>query len=262
MQYDDHIVCNQDVILFSMKGRKMAGRTLIGVLTPSSNTVLEPLTSAMLAELDNVTAHFGRFRVTEISTSENSNAQFQLEPQLSAADLLADAHVGTIVWSGTSASWLGFDTDHAMCRAIEDRTGIKAGSAVLAINELFEAVGAQTFGLVSPYVPEIQDMIVANYARSGLTCIAERHLNETVNFNFSNFTEAEIERMIREVAEAKPDAITVMCTNMRGARIVPRLEQELGIPILDSTAAALWSGLRIVGADPARVTGWGKVFSL
>lgn len=240
----------------------MTDRTLIGVLTPSSNTVLEPLTSSMLENLDDTSAHFGRFRVTEISTSENSNAQFLLEPQLAAADLLADAKVGAIVWSGTSASWLGFEKDNAMCRAIKDRTGVEAGSAVLAINDLFTAVGAQTFGLVSPYVSEIQDMIVANYARSGLTCVAERHLNETVNFNFSNFTEAQVEGMIREVAEAKPDAITVMCTNMRGACIVPGLEQELGIPIFDSTAAALWAGLRIAGGNPSRIKRWGTLFSL
>lgn len=245
-----------------MKGPDVTERKLIGVLTPSSNTVLEPLTSAMLDGVEDATAHFGRFRVTEISTSEKSDAQFQLEPQLTAAELLADAHVDAIVWSGTSASWLGFDTDHRMCEAIKDRTGVAAGSAVLAINDLFDAVGAKTFGLVSPYVPEIQDMIVANYARKGLDCVAERHLNETVNFNFANFDEATVERMIREVAEANPDAITIMCTNMRGARLAPRLEQELGIPIFDSTAAALYSGMRIAGADPASVSGWGNLFNL
>lgn len=238
----------------------MTKRTLIGVLTPSSNTVLEPLTSAMLEELDDVSAHFGRFRVTEISTSQKSDDQFKLEPQLAAAELLADAHVDAIVWSGTSASWLGFDKDHEMCAAIEDRTGVPAGSAVLAINDLFAAAEVETFGLVSPYVPEIQDMIVSNYAASGLRCVAERHLSETVNFEFSNFDEATVERMIREVAEAKPDAITVMCTNMRGARLAPKLEQELGIPIFDSTAAALWGGMRIADADPARVKGWGRTF--
>ena len=41
-------------------------RTLLGVLTPSSNTVLEPLTSTILADLPDVTAHFGRLRVCEI----------------------------------------------------------------------------------------------------------------------------------------------------------------------------------------------------
>ena len=60
-------------------------RTLIGVLTPSSNTALEPLTSAMVAALPGVSAHFGRFRVTEISLGAGSMGQFELEPILHAA---------------------------------------------------------------------------------------------------------------------------------------------------------------------------------
>lgn len=42
----------------------------IGMLTPSSNTVLEPYTSAMFAAFgEDASAHFGRFRVVEISMS-------------------------------------------------------------------------------------------------------------------------------------------------------------------------------------------------
>ncbi len=238
----------------------MSERLLIGVLTPSSNTVLEPLTSAMVSDLENVSAHFGRFRVTEISTSETSSAQFNLEARLTAAELLADAHVDSIVWSGTSASWLGFQGDEDMCHAIKDRTGVPAGSAVLAINDLFGRSGAKTFGLVSPYVTEIQDKIVANYADAGLACVAEQHKSEKRNFEFSTFSEDVVEQMIRDVAAEGPDAITIMCTNMRGAQIVPRLEDELGIPIFDSTAAAVWTGMRLAGGDPARVKGWGRTF--
>jgi maleate cis-trans isomerase len=68
----------------------MTQRTLIGMLTPSSNTVLEPVTSAMLAGLPEVSAHFGRFRVTEIALSEKALAQFDDEEILGAAALLAD----------------------------------------------------------------------------------------------------------------------------------------------------------------------------
>ncbi|RNF34356.1 maleate cis-trans isomerase family protein [Paracoccus methylarcula] len=237
-------------------------RTLIGVLTPSSNTVLEPLTSAMVAELPDVSAHFGRFTVTEISMNEGSQSQFDLENPLNAARMLADARVDAIVWSGTSASWLGFDRDQRLCERIKEETGIPADSSVLAINDLFAASGATTFGLVSPYVDDVQERIVANYARSGLECVAERHLNETVNYAFAEFDEATIAEQIRQVAGAGPDAITVMCTNMRGARIVPELEEELGIPIFDSTAAAVWTGMKLAGDDPARIRGWGRLFGM
>ena len=239
----------------------MNKRTLIGVLTPSSNTVLEPITSAMLGDLDDVSAHFGRFRVTEISTSNKSISQFCLDAQLAAAKLLADAQVHSIVWSGTSASWLGFEKDQAMCTAIEEHTGTVAGSAVLAINQLFDECGAKTFGLVSPYTSSIQQLIVENYAGSGRQCVAEEHFDETDNYAFSEFSEDVIEKAIRDVAKHNPDAITIMCTNMRGAKLAASLESELNIPIFDSTSAAVWSGLRLAGSDASQIKNWGRMFS-
>ena len=41
----------------------------LGMLTPSSNTTLEPVTTAMLAGLPSVSLHFSRFRVTEIAVT-------------------------------------------------------------------------------------------------------------------------------------------------------------------------------------------------
>ncbi|MDQ6680030.1 MAG: Asp/Glu/hydantoin racemase, partial [Pseudomonadota bacterium] len=102
----------------------MSSRKLIGVLTPSSNTALEPLTSAMVSGLPGVSAHFSRFTVTEISLRQASLQQFDDSKILDAARLLADAHVDVICWSGTSASWLGFDKDRELCARITAATGI------------------------------------------------------------------------------------------------------------------------------------------
>ena len=76
----------------------------VGMLTPSSNTVLEPVTSAVFAATQGaVTAHFARFRVVEISTSETSRAQFAPEPILEAAARLAEARVDCMAWNGTAS---------------------------------------------------------------------------------------------------------------------------------------------------------------
>lgn len=236
--------------------------TRLGVITPSSNTVLEPVTSAMLAGLDTVSAHFARFPVTEISRDAASNAQFEIDRQLKAADLLADARVDAIIWSGTAASWLGFDKDEQLCAAIHQRTGIPASSSVLAVNRLFELAGVERFGLVTPYAREVQDMIVANYAELGLVCAEERHLGETCNFAFADVTEDTIAAMVGEVAGAEPDAVVIMCTNMNGARIAPALEQQFGIPVFDSTSAGVWAGLQLAGREPQAVAGWGQMFGM
>lgn len=238
----------------------MTNRKLIGVLTPSSNTALEPLTSAMVNSLPGVSAHFSRFTVTEISMRDQSLGQFDDSKILEAARLLADAHVDIICWSGTSASWLGFDKDLALCARITEVTGIPATTSVLALNELLAAQGARTMGLVSPYVADVQQRIVANYADLDINCVAEQHLDLTVNFDFSEVTPDTLRRMLREVAKQGPDAITIMCTNLHGAQLVDEMEQELGIPIYDSVSTVVWKALKTVGVESTLLKGWGRLF--
>jgi len=102
----------------------METRKYIGMLTPSSNTVLEPITNKILNSVDNVTAHFSRFTVTEISSNPNSINQFDYSKIVESAKLLADAKVDVIAWNGTSAGWLGFESDENLCKEIKKATGI------------------------------------------------------------------------------------------------------------------------------------------
>jgi maleate isomerase len=238
----------------------MTERVLLGMLTPSSNTVLEPVSSAMLAGAPDVTAHFSRFRVTEISLEERALGQFGYQPMLDAADLLADARVRAICWNGTSAGWLGLERDRDLCAAIADRTGIPATSSVLALDEIFRLTGVERYGLVTPYIDAVQDAIIDNFRGEGLVCTAERHLGESVNFAFSEFPARTVARMIREVAASRPQAITILCTNVGGAPLVEELERETGIPIYDSVATAVWGALRLAKVDPRRVQNWGRLF--
>ena len=236
-------------------------RILLGMLTPSSNTVLEPVTQDMLRELPQASAHFGRFAVTRIALSTDALAQFDTAGILAAAQLLSHARCQVIGWSGTSSSWLGFESDQALCREIEQSTGALACTSVLALNEILRATGASSFGLVTPYLDDVQQRIIANYARAGFTCVAERHLGLSDNFSFSDVTAAQLDIMIREVAAARPQAIVVLCTNLRAAPLVPALEAELGIPIYDSVATVVWKALRLAGADTRRIRSWGRLFT-
>jgi maleate isomerase len=235
-------------------------RTLLGVLTPSSNTVLEPMTYRIIAGLPDVSAHFGRFPVREIALSDRALGQFDDAPILDAARLLADARVGSIVWSGTNAGWMGFGADERLCEAVTEATGVPAGTSVLALNEIFVRTGVSRFGLVTPYLDEVQERILDTYGRAGFACVAERHLRDRGNFSFSEYGEDVLAGMVRQVAAERPDAIAVFCTNLRGAAVAEALERETGIPVYDTVATGVWKGLKLAGADPARVRGWGRLF--
>ncbi len=236
----------------------------IGVLTPSSNTALEPLTSALVATLPDCTAHFSRFTVTEISLSQQALAQFDDAKILQAAELLANAHVDVIAWSGTAAGWRGFDTDRQLAERITQRTGIPATTAVLALNELMALRDVRRLGLVSPYTPDVQHRIVQNYAAIGIEVVAERHLGICVNHDFALVEPLRLRTMMDEVALAQPQApqaVTTFCTNLRAASLAEAFEAAHDIPLLDTVSTTVWGALRAVGADPAAVRGWGRLFT-
>ena len=233
----------------------------LGMLTPSSNTALEPITCAMLSGVEGISAHFSRFRVTEIALSESSQAQFDASEILRAAELLAHAKVDVIAWNGTSASWLGFDRDERLCERITQTTGIRACTTVLAYRDLLRRRPAARIGLVSPYTIDVQDRIIAIWRSQGLNCIAERHLSLADNFSFAEVPEAEVARLIEDVAREGADAAVVLCTNMRGAGVAERLERKLGIGVFDSIAVTLWACLIATGIDPSVIRGWGHLFA-
>jgi maleate isomerase len=231
----------------------------LGVLTPSSNTALEPLTSDLVTQVQGASAHFSRFRVTEIALDDRALGQFDDSKILAAAELLADAKVDVIGWSGTSSGWLGFDRDRILCERIRERTGIVATTAVLALNELMALRDIRRLALVTPYTDDVQQRIVANYRALGIEVVAERHLGIRVNHDFAGVEPEKLLGLMREVAPGA-QAITTFCTNLRAAALAPQVERELGVPLLDTVSTTVWGMLRAAGADPAAVQGWGELF--
>ncbi|MGM5025350.1 maleate cis-trans isomerase family protein [Tardiphaga sp. 862_B3_N4_1] len=238
----------------------MTNRVLLGMLTPSSNTALEPITTAMLGELPEVSAHFSRFKVTEIALSNKALAQFDNSEILRAAELLAHAKVDVIGWNGTSSGWLGFEADVRLCEQITAATGIPATTSMLALNEILEHQKVKRLGYVTPYLDDVQARILENYEKLGFACQGERHLGLQDNFSFSEVPVVQLEDMTRDVAKEKPDAITIICTNLRVAPSAAKLERETGIPVYDTIATVVWKCLKMAGVDTKRVTQWGSLF--
>ncbi len=231
------------------------------MITPSSNTALEPLTCRILAGLPDVTVHFARFRVTEIGLDQSAMAQFDDDRILEAARLLADAKMDVIGWSGTSAGWRGFHTDEQLCQRIHEQTGVPAITSVLALNEIMRTARCHSFGLVTPYTEDVQTRIIGHYQQAGFRCVAERHVGLRDNFSFAEVSEATLARLVHDVAAARPDAVVTLCTNLWAAHLVPDLERALGLPVFDSVATVLWKALAIGGIDASPIAPWGRLFS-
>jgi maleate isomerase len=233
----------------------------IGMLTPSSNTVLEPLTYRIVsAAPEAIGVHFARFHVTTISSEPASTTQFALEPMVEAARLLSEARVDVIVWNGTSGGWNGVEQDRQLVAAIEGELRIPATTGTLASLEALHALGAHRYGLVVPYVEDIVAAIQGTFAREGFECVGASHEGIVTNWDFSTVAPETLAQRCRTLAASGPDAILIFCTNLAGAPVADQLERELGVPIVDSVATCLWGGMRRMG-DQTRIPGWGRLLS-
>ncbi|MBR0659720.1 Asp/Glu/hydantoin racemase [Roseomonas oryzicola] len=231
----------------------------LGMLTPSSNTVLEPATYGLLADVPHISAHFQRLRVLSITLEGGSTGQFDVAPMVAAAEMLADAKVHAICWNGTSGSWLGLEADRAVCDAIATATGIPATTATLALHDALTALGARRIGLVTPYLGSVQAAILANLRAAGFETGGERHLEDPGNYSFADHDDALVTRLVREVAAEGCDAIAIHCTNFRGLAAAAAVTD---VPVLDSVAVALWGAIRAAGGVTAAVPALGVLARL
>ena len=238
----------------------------IGILVPSSNTALEPLTQCIINAVNTpnqlITAHFARIPVIRIDLSDQSVGQFNSEVFLEAATLLIDAQVHVIGWSGTSSGWLGFQSDEELVGLIRSCLNVEATTSTLALNRALSAFGSRTLGLVTPYTREVNKAILQNYASIDIEIPVngERHLGITENAAIAGVDETTLDAMVQDVIEkVKPDAVTTFCTNLRAAQRVQHWEMLYNVPVFDTVATVVWDCLRIVGVDP-NIDGWGCLF--
>lgn len=224
----------------------------VGVLVPSSNTVVEDYCHTDLDHNSRLRLHFGRVSVTQISPDASSLAQFEETGMRAAFDLLAEAQPDRLIWGGTAAGWLGFDTDRHLCDLVERRTGIPATTSLLATNDRLRTLGVKCIGLVTPYGQAIEDRIVANYRAAGIDVAGSERLNITVNTEYAQVSPDRLADMAQAVAGNGAEAIVILCTNLRGAQIVASAGKRTGLPILDSVVETLRPLLGLASGAPRR----------
>lgn len=233
----------------------------MGVIVPSSNRIVEIVTAAIIGHCPGVSAHYARVPVAGSHVHLSDRHDF--DGMLTAARLLADARVDVIVWNGSKGAGLGLDADRELCRLITEATGIASTTSVLAIETAFKAAGVKRYGLVTPFSDAYQRQIIAGLAGAGFDCVAEVHHEVLENYDIGRIPPAQIAAMARPLAKAGLDALLILCTNLHGAPVAAALEQELGLPVLDSVSIGVWGALRLAGVATGHLApAWGGVFAI
>jgi maleate isomerase len=135
-------------------------------------------------------------------------------------------------------------------------------TSTLALNKVLKFAKVKKLGLVTPYIGEVNEAIMANYGRIGYPIAKERerHLNIAENTQIALVDADVLSKMVREVVANDADAVTTFCTNWNAAHLVDGWEKELGVPVFDSVATVVWDLCRMSGIDMSSASHWGRMF--
>jgi maleate isomerase len=221
----------------------------VGLLVPSSNTVMEP--DFWRALPPGATLHTARMFL-EDTTPEGEHRMLD-EHVLPAARDLATARPDLIVFGCTSAGALrGNDYDAELCRRISDLSGVPTVSVIASVRRAIAASGARRVGVVTPYVDALNQRIRESVEADGVEVATIAGLGMTDNFEIAAVPRREIldlaERTLRGLAV---DLAFVSCTNFPAVAALPELERRLGLPVVTSNQVAIAAVLRMLDAAPA-----------
>ena len=236
--------------MFGWRGR-------IGLLVPSVNTVVEPEGCALLPEGFAVYAT----RMRNSRSDADDMAQMCAHVDRGVDELLS-ANVDVIAFACTAGSFFeGTDGEETLRERLRGGSRIEAVTTAGAVAGALRALDAQRVAMVTPYIPELNDLEVKFLEGWGFDVVSQAGMGILTAFDIGVVPLAETYRFAREHVDAGADALFISCTNLRTMDVIQALEEDLGIPVVTSNQATYWQCLRALGHSAA-IPGYGRVFEL
>lgn len=228
-------------------------RGRIGLIVPSSNTTNEPEFAGALPS--GVSLHAARMRLDDVDADSLSAMADDVER---CADLLATADVDVVAYGCTTGSLVhGPGYDEEIEARIERAAGVPAVATAASVKRAFDALGAASVAVTTPYVDDLNEREAAFLDAAGYDVVGMRGLGISSNTEIGAQTPETAADAAREVDDPDADAVFVSCTNYRTFEVVADAERDLGKPVVTSNQATLWDALGRLDAEvgPARELG-------
>ena len=212
-------------------------RVRVGLLVPSSNTVMEVDLYRNLPP--NVTVHAARMYLEETTRQAEIDMIERFAPL--AVELLCTAKPHFMVFGCTSAGSLGgADYDKEICDRLSKIAGVPIVGVYSSVREVLLKSRAESVAVITPYIEDINISIRKGLERDGLHVAAIHGMGINVNFNLAIPTPEEIlDFSLEKLKGVKADILFISCTNFRAMEAVPSLKKELGIPVITSNTASI-----------------------
>lgn len=216
--------------------------TRLGFLLPAANTTIEAETAGVAAE-SAWTAHYQR--LPSVLGAEH-DVNDVVEGVVLAARVLAAARPDVIGLAYTAGSYLYPESFDAMLPVrLERETGCRLVTAAEAIVARLRDLGIQRVAVVSPYPRTINDACVSYFARQEFEVVSV--VGEPSAGPGAAVPVGRIAELVREAVSTEPDGVVISCTALRTLAALPKLREDLGVPMTSSNDALIWA--MVGGAD-------------
>lgn len=165
-----------------------------------------------------------------------------------------------IIFGCTAASCIrGKGWDEECVRRLERSSGSPGTTTATAVLDAFRALGTSKVAMIAPYPRDITDIERDFFVANGVA-ITTADVMDTSAFG-GEVDEGFIYRRAKAMNSAGAEAVFVSCMALETMGIIDALETDLGLPVVTSHQASLWSVLRKAGVKE-KIPGIGKLFSL
>jgi arylmalonate decarboxylase len=230
----------------------------VGLIIPPRSGRVPPDAMQMYPETEFLIEGIGVAAMTEEGYAEAEGRVAD------AARALAARGASAVLLFGTSLSFFrgpGFNA--GLETRMAEASGLPACTLTSAMSEALRLLGAERLSVATAYDDTVNAMFTRYFTTEGFAIETIGGLDLTSLGDAEAAGEAAICTLSRKVAAEAPeaDALVISCAGLTTAGLAPRLEAELGIPVVSSAMVGAWAAQGLAGAS-ARVRGFGRLFEM
>jgi len=243
---------------------RLGYRLKLGVVIPSTNSIVQPETDAMRPP--GVTNHIGRIHIPDLPLT--NDAEFEqiitaIGPDLyGAVDRVMSCKPEHLIMAMSIPTfWGGMAGAESLRARLQARAGVAVSLGSLACAEaLRKFPKVRNIGILTPYQPVGDAQVAGFFAENGWSVSAVHSLKRPSEVLIGHATEADLRDGLKTLAAKGVDAIVQAGTDLAMADLAGEAERWLGIPVIAINIATYWSALRANGIED-RMRGFGSLLA-
>lgn len=238
-------------------------RRLLGVIAPSTNTVVQPDMERMRPA--GVTNHTARIFVQDPVALSNEDflvgTQAISDATMDAVHSAMTCKPDYLVLGMSAVTFYGGVAGSRAWKAnVEKVAGVGASTGAESVAAALKAYGVKTVSFVSPYYPVANAQVRNFLTESGFEVKRDVALECKCWTDIAKVTPATLRGVLDDLDGEDVDAIVQVGTNLSMVDLAAEYEAKLGKPVIAINTATYWHALRACGIED-RMSGLGRLLA-